>query len=314
MPGSGTSRTLRATRRPSPSSSTMYTVPMPPLPATPARRYLVPARSGSRTAARSRAKALSSSRLLAQQRAGLLEELGLVGRELAQDLEDHAPQVAADPGKPIGHVGHRDAEAVREIAIGRPLAREIVLLEQRVMLRSIRARALLAQPAQRERKDRARPLLVEQHVRRIGRSHQPLDLLLEVVGKRRGTASALLPRGCPVVIRHQPVDAGAQVGAQACAPGIEASQKLLLDQLGEELLRQVGRLLMGAVPAQPQVAVDRPPVHRRQGLDAARSLLCVCAAHQRQGRVPGGRKSPDQVLVHDAIMLPKSVPAPRRTR
>ena len=93
------------------------------------------------------------------------------------------PQLAPDAEQAIGHVGHRDAESLRQLGVRWTGVVEVVLLEQGVVTRFSRLRAGVAQTPQRGGEDPARPLLFEQRLRRfdgVGDALQFLPRVLEV--------------------------------------------------------------------------------------------------------------------------------------
>src|SRR5205085_10201790 len=104
-----------------------------------------------------------------------------------------------------------------------------------------------------------RPFLLEEDLRRVGGAAfaDPVDLLahlFEVEG--RPGAAALESRRGPVPVGDEPVDADAKESPQPRARRVEPRDQLLLDDLCEELWREVSRFLVGPAPSQSQVAVD----------------------------------------------------------
>jgi hypothetical protein len=119
----------------------------------------------------------------------------------------------------------------------------------------------VAQAREREGEDAAAPLFVEEGLGRFGGAGEALELLAGGVEVEVYRRRALLTRGRLLVVAHQAIDADAQIGAQAGAGRVETREQILLHQLREEVLGQVGCFLVRLAPAQAQVAVDRAPVH-----------------------------------------------------
>src|SRR5207249_5220566 len=98
------------------------------------------------------------------------------------------------------------------------------------------------------------------------------------------------------VLRRDPVDAGAKEGAQAGAGRVESGQQVLLERVREEVLRQVGRLVVGLAPVQPQITVDGAPVRGGERGQGAPPRLRIAFADRRERRVSGRREATREVL------------------
>ena len=67
--------------------------------------------------------------------------------------------------------------------------------------------------------------------------------------------------------------------------GIVAGQVVALERAGEELLRQILRVLGVAPPAQPDVNVDRAPVAARKRIERGRAPHRIVAAQIADDRM-----------------------------
>src|SRR5262245_23483913 len=92
------------------------------------------------------------------------------------------------------------------------------------------------------------------------------------------------------LVEKQPVHAGAQEGAQPSLRGIVGLQKILFEQPGKELLREIAGVFTIGSPAYAQVFVDRPPVGGGDGVHGPITLKRVGALRCQNHRVPGQRE------------------------
>src|SRR5262249_16803968 len=86
------------------------------------------------------------------------------------------------------------------------------------------------------------------------------------------------------------VEADAQEGPEAGARRIERHEEALLERAREELLRQVGRLLVVRPPLEAEVVADRLPIGLDERLPADAARLRVGAADRLEDRKGSRRK------------------------
>ena len=110
-------------------------------------------------------------------------------------------------------------------------------------------------------------------------------------------------------IRSKAVDTQPKIRAEACAFRVIAPKHVLLERVGEELLREIGRFIRVEAPLESQVFVDRLPIRLDQRSNRQPAGLLIVAARARHDREPRRRKVHGDTLAH-VSMNPLDPPRP----
>src|SRR6266481_2308530 len=176
-----------------------------------------------------------------QKRPRLVSKFPLTGSNLAQLLEQDAPQVPAHSSQVVGDSGGRHPELPRDLIVSDPLfpRAKIVALEYTKLDHLAVRFAALPQSADRQFEQAPNPLLMKAvlHGRR-GTGQLPLGRL-EIERNDSNSAAAFQSLGGLPLVGGKPVQARAQISAKTRLRRIVLTKESLIKRAREEALYQI---------------------------------------------------------------------------